>query len=59
VKMLLDLVGKMVEGHRGLNPHINEVINELGDENIRNRIDNNLRDKALIAICPPSGTTPS
>jgi hypothetical protein len=59
VEMLLDLVGKMVEGHGGLSPHINEVIEELEDENIRNRIHNEIWDKALIAIYPPSDTAPS
>jgi hypothetical protein len=58
VEMLLDLVGKMVEGHRGLNPHINEVIEELENENLRNRMDNSLRDQALIAIDPRSHTMP-
>jgi hypothetical protein len=59
VEMLLDLVEKMVEGHGGLNPHINEVIEELENDNIWIRMDNNLRDRALIAICPPSDITPS
>jgi hypothetical protein len=57
VEMLLDLVEKMVEGHRGLNPHINEVIEELEDDDLRNRMDNSLRDRALDAIVP-SDTTP-
>jgi hypothetical protein len=59
VEMLLDLVEKMVEGHRGLNPHINEVIEELEDENLWNRMDNSLRDRALdVIIGLPSDTTP-
>ena len=58
VEMLLDLVEKMVEGHGGLNPHINEVIRELEDDNLRNRMDNSLRDQALVAIGLPSDTTP-
>jgi hypothetical protein len=58
VKMLLDLVEKMVKGHGGLNPHINEVIMELEDENLRNRMDNSLRDQALLAIDPPPHTMP-
>ena len=56
VEMLLDLVGKMVEGHGGLNPYINEVIEELEDDNLRNRMDNSLRDQALVAIGLPSDT---
>ena len=58
VQMLLDLVGKMVEGHEGLDPLINEVIDELEDDDLRNRMDNNLRDQALDAIFLPSVTTP-
>jgi hypothetical protein len=58
VEMLLDLVEKMVEGHGGLNPHINEVIEELEDDDLRNRMDNSLRDRALDAIGLPSDTTP-
>jgi hypothetical protein len=53
VEMLLGLVGKMVEGHGGSNPFINKVIEELEDENLRNRMDNSLRDQALAAIGPP------
>jgi hypothetical protein len=58
VEMLLVLVAKMVEGHGGLNPHINEVIEELEDDNPRNRMDNGLRDQALVAISLRSDTTP-
>jgi hypothetical protein len=58
-EMLLDLVGKMVEGHGGLNPHINEVIEELTDDSLRNRMHINLRNEALVVICPPSDTAPS
>jgi len=55
VQMLLYLVGKMVEGHEGLHPHVNEVMDELEDDDLRNRIDNNLWDQALDAIgLPPS-----
>jgi hypothetical protein len=53
VEMLLDLVRKMVKGHGGLDPHINEVIDELEDDNLRNRMDNILRDQVLGAILPP------
>jgi hypothetical protein len=58
VEKLLGLVGKMVEGHGGLNPHINEVIEELENDNLRNRMDNSLRDEVLDAIGLPSDTTP-
>ncbi|KAF8492147.1 hypothetical protein F5888DRAFT_1731188 [Russula emetica] len=58
VKMLLDLVEKVVEGHGNLNPLINEVIEELEDDDLRHRMDNNLRDQALDAIGPPPDTTP-
>ena len=57
VDMLLDLVQRMVEGHGGSHDHINEVIKELEDDNLRNRMDNSLRDEALDAI-DPSDTTP-
>jgi hypothetical protein len=53
VDLLLDLVRKMVKGHGGLDPHINGVIDELEDDNLRNRMDNNLRDQALDAILLP------
>jgi hypothetical protein len=52
VDMLLDLVGKMVEGHGDSHPHINEVVQELDDDNLWNRRDNSLRDRALNAIYP-------
>ena len=58
VEMLLDLVGKVVAGHGGLNPLINEIIEELEDDNLRNRMDNTLRDQALVAIGLPTDTTP-
>lgn len=54
--MLLDLVGNMVEGQRGLDPYIDEVIDELEDETLRNRIDNSLRDQALVTIGLPPNT---
>lgn len=47
------------KGHGDLHPHINEVINELEDENLRNRIDNSLRFRAeALAVIKPSDTTP-
>ena len=58
VKMLLDLVQKMVDGHRGSHDHINEVINELLNDNLRDRMDNNLRDEALDALGLPPDTMP-
>ena len=57
VDMLLDLVGKMVKGHGGEYPHINDVIQELEDENLWNRMDNRLREEALRAIGVHSPTT--
>jgi len=50
VKMLLDLVRKMVDGHEGLDPLINEVIFELEDDDLRGRMDHDLRGQALDAI---------
>ena len=58
VNMLLDLVKRMVEGHGGSLPHINEIIKELKDADLRDRMDNNLRDDALYAIDPPDTTPP-
>ena len=46
----------MVEGQRGLDPYIDEVIDELEDETLRNRIDNSLRDQALVTIGLPPNT---
>ena len=54
VEMLLDLVGKMVKGHRDINPHIAEVIEELEDENLRNRMDNSLQDRRWLPSAHPS-----
>jgi hypothetical protein len=56
VGMLLDLVGKMVEGHGDSQPHINEVIQELEDDNLWNRMDINLRDRALGVIYPSASS---
>jgi hypothetical protein len=56
VDMLLDLVGKMVEGHGGEFPYINDVIQKLEDDNLWNGMDNSLRDRALTAIRPSSDT---
>ena len=53
VEKLLDLVRNMVNGHGDLDPHIKEVIDELEDDSLRNRMDNNLRDQALDAILSP------
>ena len=52
VKMLLDLVGKMAEGfgQRSLHPHIDNLLDELMDDSLRNRMDLDLRDEALSAI---------
>jgi uncharacterized protein DUF6535 len=53
VEMLLDLVGKMVEGHEGSLLHVNEVIAELENDGLQNRMNMNigLRAKALDVIC--------
>ena len=56
VKMLLDLVGKMVKGHGGSLPHVSDVIQELEDDNLWKRMDNRLRDKVLSAIGASSDT---
>ena len=48
--MLLELVKDMIEGHGGKHPHINDVIEELEDESLSNRMNNDLRVKARIAI---------
>jgi hypothetical protein len=50
VDMFLELLGKMVKGHGGSHPHINEIIRELEDDRMWNRMDSGLRDKALDAI---------
>jgi hypothetical protein len=56
VDMLLTLVKDMVKGHGGSQSHINDIIQELEDEDIWNRMDMDiaLLDKALNAICSPS-----
>ena len=56
VDMLVDLVEKMVKGHGGKYPHINDVIQELEDDHLWNRMDHNLRDQALGAIFSLSDT---
>jgi Family of unknown function (DUF6535) len=55
VEMLLDLVGKMVEGlrvglQRGPHPHIDDLLDELMDESLRNRMNLRLRDEASSII---------
>jgi hypothetical protein len=52
VCMLLELVGKMVEGHIGFHAHIDDIIQELEEVDFRRPMDNDLRDKALNVICP-------
>jgi len=53
VELLLELVGKMIEGHEGFRQHIDDIIQELEEVNFRNLTDNDLRDKALKVIDPP------
>jgi len=52
VDMLLGLVRETVEGQRGSDPpsHINEVLNELNDKNLTNRMNMRLRGKVLDII---------
>ena len=52
VEMLLDLVGKVVEGlgQRGPHPHIDDVLDDLRDESLRNRMNIGLRERALNTI---------
>ena len=56
VDMLLDLVEKMVKGHRGSRSHIDDVINELEDFQLWSRRDHDLQARALNAIGPSSDT---
>jgi hypothetical protein len=53
VERLLDLVGEMVEGlglQSGRHPHIDNVLDELMDESLRNRMNMGLRAEALSTI---------
>jgi hypothetical protein len=52
VEKLLDLVGKMVEGlgQTGPHPHIDDLLDELKDDSLMNRMTIGLRDEALSAI---------
>jgi hypothetical protein len=53
VEMLLDLVGKMIAGfgrRRGLQPHIHDLLDDLLDESLSNRMNIVLRDEALDII---------
>jgi hypothetical protein len=53
VKRLLDLVGEMVEGlglQRDRHRHIDDLLDELTDESLRNRMNAGLRDEALSTI---------
>ena len=50
VKEFLDLVGNIVRGHGSSQTLINDIIQELEDENLRHRMDNDLRGKVLRAI---------
>jgi Family of unknown function (DUF6535) len=61
VDELLELVGKMVDGHGGSHRHVNDAVKELRDFNPGESVDwdlalqerARLRDKALEAIKPP------
>ena len=59
VDMLLDLVGKMVEGynHDGSLKHIDDIIRELEEVRFRNPMNKELLHKVLDAICPPPTQT--
>ena len=51
--MLLDLVGKMVEGlglQRGRHRHVDDLLDDLMDESLGNRVNTSLRDEALSII---------
>ena len=48
--LLGSVVKKLVKGHEALHPHVNEVIKELEDHNVRYRMDNSLQDQGLIVI---------
>lgn len=50
--MVVDLVEKMVKRHGGKYPLINDIIQELEDDNLRNLMDNLLREKALPLVHP-------
>jgi hypothetical protein len=54
VDKLLELVGKIVDGHGGLYAHINDAVEELRNVYSNNLgVQKGLRDKALKAIQPP------
>ena len=64
VEMLLDLVGKMVQGlglERGLHPHIDDLLDDLMDESpmVMKRMNTGLRDEALNTIYRSLTTMPS
>jgi len=61
VEMLLDLVGEMVEGlgQGGPHPHIDDLLYELMDGSLGNRMNIGLRDEALSTIHRSLNTVPS
>ena len=59
VEMLLDLVGKMIEGHRDFRQHIDDIVQELVNVNSRNIMDNELLEKVLNVIDTPDTTPPN
>ena len=56
VEMLLELVKDMIKGHGDKHPHINDVIHELEDEDLWNRMNSSLREKAWNAIVSSADT---
>ena len=45
---LLELVGKMIDGHGGPHSHINDAAQEVRDLNPGERVDEALQDRALL-----------
>ena len=56
VEMLLELVKDMIKGHGGNYHHINDVIRELEDENLSNRMNSSLREKVWNAVVSSADT---
>ena len=56
VDMLLELVKDMIKGHGDKHSHINDVIHELEDENLWNRMNSSLRERVWNAIVSSADT---